>query len=216
MRVRDVMQSNVVTAAPETPLSEVARLMSQYRIRHLPVVAGTRLLGLISDRDLKASAVSLGMGRQGNALEAPDRQLTAADLLRATVFTIGSLAPAEDAARLLAEHRIGSLPVVDQGRFVGIVTDTDLLACFSRVVVGGEPSTRVEIVLPSPRSPLAEVVRILEDVGFRLRSVIVLSGGGGPAQAVVRVDALDAAAAVGALRAAGYAARLVDGPGAAS
>lgn len=216
MRVRDVMQANAVTAAPETPLSEAAGLMSRYRIRHLPVVAGTRLLGLISDRDLKASAVSRARGHERSRFEAPEPELTSADLLRPILFTIGSMAPAEDAARLLAEHRIGSLPVVDDGRFVGIVTDTDLLACFARVVGGSEPSTRVEIVLPSRRSSLAEIVRILEDLGFRLWSVSVLSGGGGPAQALVRIDALDAASAVDALRAAGYVACGVDAPEATS
>jgi acetoin utilization protein AcuB len=212
MLVRDVMQSNVVTAAPETLLSEVARLMSQYRIRHLPVVAGARLLGLISDRDLKASAASLGVGREGNELEAPHPQLTAADLLRPTLFMVGSLTPVEDAAKLLAEHRIGSLPVVDNGCFVGIVTDTDLLACFARVVGGSEPSTRIEIVLPSQRSTLAGVVQIIENLGFNLWSVIVLSGGDRPAQAIIRIGTLDAAPAIGALRAAGYVARLVDTP----
>jgi acetoin utilization protein AcuB len=216
MLVRDVMQPNVVTVAPEAPLSEAARLMSQHRIRHLPVVDGTRLLGLISDRDLKASAASLAMGRQGNALEASDPQLTAADLLRPSLFTVGSTTPAEDAAKLLAERRIGSLPVVDSGRFVGIVTDTDLLACFARVVGGSEPSTRLEIVLPPQRTSLVDIVRILESLGFRLWSVIVLSGREGLTQAIVRLGTLDAASAISALRAAGYAARVVDDPTATS
>jgi acetoin utilization protein AcuB len=202
------MQSNVVTVAPDTPLSEAAQLMSQYRIRHLPVVAGDRLLGLISDRDLKASAASLAVGRQGTGCEGLDRRLTVADLLRPILFTVASMTPAEDAARLLAEHRIGSLPVVDGGRFVGIVTDTDLLACLARVVVGEGPSSRLEIVLPPQRPPLADIVRILESLGAPVSSVLVVSGRHGPIQVIVRLGTLDAGAAIGALRAAGYAARL--------
>jgi acetoin utilization protein AcuB len=208
MLVRDVMRSNVVTVAPDTPLSEAARLMSEYRIRHLPVVAGDRLLGLISDRDLKASAASLAAGHRGTELEGLDRQLTAADLLRPILFTIPSMAPAEDAARLLAEHRIGSLPVVDGGRFIGIVTDTDLLACLARVVGGEGPSSRLEIVLPPQRPSLAEIVRVLEGVGAPVSSVIVASGRDGPTQVIVRLGTPDAGRAIGALGAAGYAARV--------
>jgi len=207
MLVRDLMQSNVVTAAADTPLSTAASLMSQFRIRHLPVVAGDRLLGLISDRDLKASVASLAVGHQRPDPGAPGRALTAGDLMRPTVVTVGSTTPPEDAARLLAEYRIGSLPVVDDGRFVGIVTDTDLLAFFARVVVGREPSARLEIVVP-PRGPsLIEIIQVLENFGGRLVSLLVCSEPDRPNQLVVRLTTSDPGPMVAALRAADYTVR---------
>jgi acetoin utilization protein AcuB len=141
MLVRDVMQSNVVTVTADTLLSTAAGVMSQHRIRHLPVVDGDRLLGVISDRDLKASAASLAAGRRRIGREAPDPVLTAGDVLRPTTITVGSTAPVEDAAGLMATHRIGSLPVVDAERLVGLVTDTDLLACFAGAAGACESST---------------------------------------------------------------------------
>lgn len=207
MLVRDIMQSNVVTVAADTPLSTAASLMSECRIRHLPVVAGDRLLGLISDRDLKASAASLADGHRETDLGAPARLLTAADLVRPTVVTVGPMAPPEDAAKLLAEHRIGSLPVVDDGRFVGIVTDTDLLAFFARVVGGREPSSRLEIVFP-PRGPsLVEIVQVLEKFGGRLVSLLVSSEPDRLTQLIVRATTPDTGPTVAALRAAGYTVR---------
>ena len=181
--------------------------MSQYRIRHLPVLVGDRLLGLISDRDLKASAASLAGGHRGTDPGASARQFAAADLVRPTVVTVGPMTPPEDAAKLLAEHRIGSLPVVDDGRFVGIVTATDLLAFFARVVGGIEPSSRLEIVFP-PRGPaLVEIVQALENFGGRLVSLLVSSGPDGLTQLIVRITTPDTGPTVAALRAAGYTIR---------
>jgi acetoin utilization protein AcuB len=132
MLIRDVMQSNVVTVAVDIPLSTAAGLMSRHRIRHLPVVAGDRLLGIISDRDLKASAASLAADRRRMIPNGPEPSLTAGDLLRPGTVTVGPTAPVEHAASVMAEHRIGSLPVVADGRLVGLVTATDLLAYFGR------------------------------------------------------------------------------------
>lgn len=206
MLVRDMMQSNPVTVSPETPISSIGDLMSQHRIRHLPVVAGERLLGLISDRDLKASAASVAVARRGKKRDEPSAAiLTARDLSRATIFTVAPGTPVEDAARLLAEHRIGSLPVLDGDRFVGIVTDTDVLACFARLVGGPTASRRLEVVIPSAGPSLAEVVKLLEHAGGRVVSLIVGSGPRGQVRLVVRVVASDCADAMDALRAAGCA-----------
>jgi hypothetical protein len=128
----------------------------------------------------------------------------------------GRLAPADplhggfdDAGRGRGEASRGAPDrLAAGGRFVGIVTDTDLLACLARVVVGEGPSSRLEIVLPPQRPPLADIVRILESLGAPVSSVLVVSGRHGPIQVIVRLGTLDAGAAIGALRAAGYAARL--------
>jgi len=141
MLVRDVMQSNVVTVACHAPVSEAAALMSRYRIRHLPVVSGARLVGLISDRDLKASAASLGVESRASRV-ATACEVTAGDLIRPGVVSVAPTATAEHAAELLAQHRIGSLPVVEGDELVGIVTATDLLALFARAARGGEDEPR--------------------------------------------------------------------------
>ena len=119
--VRDVMTRRLVTIGPETPCAEARRLMDEHRIRHLPVMAGGRLIGMVSDRDVR-SVPSGAPGPVAGRIMTPDPA------------TVSSDTRIEHAARLMLDARFGSLPVVDAGDLVGIVTYTDLLRAFVRVI----------------------------------------------------------------------------------
>jgi acetoin utilization protein AcuB len=121
MTVGDVMTSRLVTIGPETPCQEARRLMDHHRIRHLPVVAGGRLVGVVSDRDVR-SAASGSPGTVAGRIMTPDP------------VTVTSGTRIEHAARLMLDARFGSLPVVVDASLVGIVTSTDLLRAFVRVL----------------------------------------------------------------------------------
>jgi acetoin utilization protein AcuB len=120
MMVRDVMTRRLVTIGPETSCREARRLMDEHRIRHLPVVAGGRLIGMVSDRDVR-SAASGASGSVARRIMTPDP------------VTVTSRTRIEHAARVMLDARFGSLPVVDT-TLVGIVTSTDLLRAFVRVL----------------------------------------------------------------------------------
>jgi acetoin utilization protein AcuB len=120
MMVRDVMRPRVVMIGPETPCEKARLLMDEHRIRHLPVVAGGRLIGMVSDRDLR-SAVREAPGIVARRIMTPDP------------LTVTSQTRVEHAARLMLDARIGSLPVVDAD-LVGIVTYTDLLRALVQVL----------------------------------------------------------------------------------
>ena len=113
--VRDVMTRSVVTIGPETPRSEIQRLMHEQSIRHLPVLDGGRLAGIVSDRDVRSAAGSLTSARR---------------LMTPNPVTATPDTRVEHAARLMLEHRFGAVPVVEAGVVVGIVTYTDLLRAF--------------------------------------------------------------------------------------
>jgi CBS domain-containing protein len=126
--VADLMSREVVTIAPEVSLAEAWTTMQQSRIRHLPVVSSRgELVGLLTHRDLLAAAQS--------RVTFPDeadrmRMLSWAhvdDVMETHVSTVGSQTPAADAGSRMAEHKIGCLPVVDEGRLVGLVTEHDFL-----------------------------------------------------------------------------------------
>ena len=130
MRVRDVMQPNVVTIDPAASCHEAAVRMSWRRMRHLPVVAPSgAIVGVITDRDLRHRL--LGPVASGEAvhvsLEDILKSTCVRDAMSAPALTA---APADDlgtAARTMHHRKIGSLPVIEGGRVVGIVTETDLL-----------------------------------------------------------------------------------------
>ncbi len=120
MMVRDVMSRQLVTIGPDTPCQEARRLMDDHRIRHLPVVAGGRLCGMVSDRDVR-SATSASLGAEAARIMTPDPVTVTSDMR------------IEHAARIMLDARFGSLPVVD-GALVGLVTSTDCLRAFVQIL----------------------------------------------------------------------------------
>jgi len=118
MTMRDVMTHRFVTIAPETTCDEARRLMEQHRIRHLPVVADGRLIGILSDRDVRSAASGATTGR----VMTPDP------------VTVTPEMRVEHAARVMLEGRFGSLPIVEGGALVGIVTYSDLLEALVQVM----------------------------------------------------------------------------------
>ena len=117
MTVADVMTRQLVTIGPETSCDKAERLMEEHRVRHLPVVDAGRLVGMVTDRDARS--------RGGDAV---------ARIMTADPVTVTARMRVEHAARLMLEGRFGSLPVMDGAALVGIVTYTDLLHAFVRVI----------------------------------------------------------------------------------
>jgi acetoin utilization protein AcuB len=110
MLVHDIMQSRVITVTPQTGVAEAVGILRTRGLRHLVVVAGDALVGIVSDRDVK----------QAGALEERRGSRTVADIMKHPVITIEPTAPVEDSARLMVTERISALPVTEGGRLVGI------------------------------------------------------------------------------------------------
>jgi acetoin utilization protein AcuB len=131
MRVRELMTGALITVRPDTPVLDARHLMVQERIRHL-LVTNERgeLMGIVTDRDIKlnlpSQATSLSVWELNHLLT----RLMVEKVMTQSVITVGPDREARDAAQLMLDHTIGALPVVDGGRLVGIVTETDLLRAF--------------------------------------------------------------------------------------
>jgi len=130
MNVRDLMTTSPITVSPETPVLEARQLMVEKRIRHLLVANGPKLVGIITDRDIRLNlpspATSLSVWEINYLLA----RLTVASTMTKNVVTVGPRQQAKEAAQLMLDRRIGALPVVDGDGLVGIITETDLLRAF--------------------------------------------------------------------------------------
>jgi acetoin utilization protein AcuB len=131
MQVRELMTGALITARPDLPVLDARHLMVEKRIRHLLVTnEDGDLVGIVTDRDIRlnlpSQATSLSVWEMNYLLT----RLTVGKVMTASVITVGPDREARDAAQLMLDHRIGALPVVDGGRPVGIVTETDLLRAF--------------------------------------------------------------------------------------
>jgi CBS domain-containing membrane protein len=124
--IRDLMTSEVMTLAPEDDLMKADAIMQRGRIRHLPVVVGSKLVGLITHRDLlRAQIAALGMdtGNELTTLVA----LPAGERMRKNVMTTTPDAQPADAARIMLQHKVGCLPVIEGDALVGIVSESDFV-----------------------------------------------------------------------------------------
>lgn len=125
--VKDLMSSPVCSVAPSTRLPVIKRLLLDRKIRHLPVVDGGELIGMISLGDVRNAFPSdtalLSTHDMGDQLD----KITASDILRIGVVTIAAEAPLAEAVELLLRHQIGCLPVMEADRMVGIVSASDIL-----------------------------------------------------------------------------------------
>ena len=201
MLVKDIMQRDVVTVTPDTPLPKVLRLLQPRGFRHVPVIGNGLLVGIISDRDVKQALVSLaGSGLAGMGLERAGECLTAAEMMQRAVTTVAPTSAVEEAARLMTTQKISALPVTEGGRLVGIVTETDVLELFVRAMGVLEPSSRIDVVMPDPGTGLGEVVGTAEAAGSGVASLLTLPGSAGEREVVLRLATIDPRAAVAALR----------------
>jgi acetoin utilization protein AcuB len=130
MKVQDIMTTGPITVPADMPVLDARQLMLKHRIRHLLVTDGRRLLGIITDRDIRLNlpspATSLSVWEVNYLLA----RLTVDSVMTRTVITVDSERDAVEAAALMLDHKIGALPVVDGGIMVGIVTETDVLRAF--------------------------------------------------------------------------------------
>jgi acetoin utilization protein AcuB len=201
--VRDSMTRKVVTVGAEASAAEALALCRESRIRHLPVLEGGRLVGIISDRDLRSAAPALGDPARVEALG----RIRVADEMVRDVATVHPEDPIEDAAVAMYERKIGCLPVVDGDDLAGIVTSSDVLRAFVRLLGASEPGSRLEVALPNRSGSLAEVVGLVRDEGVNLVSVLASSepeDEAGERVAVLRLDTINPREVVEDLKAAGY------------
>jgi acetoin utilization protein AcuB len=125
MLVEQSMSRKVVTAKPESTIAEAREVMTTHGIRHLPVVQGKRVVGIVSDRDLLVP-------REGVA--------TVGDAMTRDPRTVLPESAVDECAQLMRQHRIDALPVVEEGRLVGILTSSDILDAFVELTGVAGPS----------------------------------------------------------------------------
>lgn len=127
MRVRDLMTSKPITVDPEMPMLDARQRMAEARIRHLVVVEGSRVVGIVTDRDIRLNLPSPATSLSVWEINALLAKLTVGGVMSRSVLVVDSERAAAEAARLMIDHKIGALPVVDGGRLVGIVTESDFV-----------------------------------------------------------------------------------------
>ncbi len=133
IRVRDIMHQKIITISAGDTLSTVEDIMTFGRVRHMPVVQAGRLVGVVSERDLLRASLSSLTEFGSEQRRAFLQVVEIARVMSSPPITIGRDDSIKRAARVMAERKIGCLPVVQDEELVGIVTETDILRHFAEL-----------------------------------------------------------------------------------
>jgi acetoin utilization protein AcuB len=166
--VRDWMTKTLVTLSPEASVAEALALCRERRIRHIPVLKEERLVGIVSDRDLRDASPTLGDPERTRALQG----IRVGEVMTQEVITVDPQDFIENAAQEMYELKIESLPVVAEEELLGIVTSSDMMRALVTLAGLPEPGIRIEVQVPDRSGILAEVVSKIRDLEVDIVSVL--------------------------------------------
>jgi len=208
MLVRDVMTSNVVTIPSSTPVLDAERILEFHRFERLPVVDKGKLVGLVTKDDLlKASpspATSLSRGELLYLLA----KLTVKEIMKKKVVTVSPGTTVEQATAIAQANRVGSLPVVENDRVVGILTTNDIFYKVLNPLFGiGEEGSRLIIYGAGEAEPMQKVIEQVNKLGLGIKSAYTVK----PPEAekkdlILHLDAEDPSELISQLRDLGFSA----------
>ncbi len=201
LRVRDAMTRNVMTVGPEESAARAWGLCRERNIRHLPVVEGGRLVGIVSDRDLRDLSPPRATADQENTLG----WVQIRDMMSTGVVTAHPLDTIEHAAKVIYENRFNCLPVVADDELVGIITSSDLVRTLVELTGAHGEGSWVEVEVPNEPGQLASITEVIRDRHVNIAGVFL-----GPASReayraiVLRLETTDPTSIAGSLTDAGY------------
>ena len=172
MFVSDWMTRKVFIIAPDSSVSDAVRLMKEKKIKHIPVIKDERLKGIISDRDIKEFSPSKATSLDMYELHYLLATTKVKDLMKTRVFTTTPDTPVEEAAMSMYDNSIGSLPVLDNNKVVGIISDKDIFRVLVDITGVRHGGHRISVAVEDRAGSVREVADIIRKYGFSLQSIL--------------------------------------------
>jgi acetoin utilization protein AcuB len=168
--VQDMMLKNIKTVVSYESIGTALRLMLDENIRYLPVTdQDGLLLGLVSDREIKDASPSIF--RQNEHPE--DFEKPVSTIMKESVFTAHPFDIAEELSTIFYEQNVGCIPVVDERKLVGLVTEREMLYAFIQLTGTHQPGSHLEVAVKNEAGQLAKVASVLKDFHLNISSVLV-------------------------------------------
>lgn len=161
MKIQSLMVSDPITITEETSIQEALALMKENSIRHLPVVdRKKKLTGWITLSDLKQGLIPSMLG-----------DVSLGDIVNRDPFTVSPDEDIEAAAKLVYQHKISGMPVINSGELVGVITETDLFRAFIDMMGILTASSRIDVVVDESPASLRKVLRVIQENGGDIISI---------------------------------------------
>ena len=165
MLVGERMSHPIISMAPDMPVHDALNMFKRERIRRAPVVKEGKMVGIVSDKDLlnasPSPASSLSVWEMNYLLS----KITVSEVMTKKVITVAEDTPIEEAARIMADNKIGGLPVMRDNHVVGIITETDLFKIFLELMGARESGVRVTALIEEKRGQLAKITDAIANAG---------------------------------------------------
>jgi acetoin utilization protein AcuB len=193
MRVGEIMNREPITIRPKAQVGQALKLMQQHQIRHLPVIEAHHMVGWISARTLREVLLA-------SMLEV----ITVGDVMVQAPISVTPETSVEEAARLVHEHRIGGMPVLEDEHLVGVLTVNDLLSAFIVMLGLLRSSSRLDLLLDNKPKTLEKVSQLIQEKGGKIINIAL-----GPTQDnkrcfYFRLEKSDLTAIIATLKGQGY------------
>jgi acetoin utilization protein AcuB len=174
MRIRDIMSTNVVAVSEDTSIHDARKIMKAHKIRRLPVLKKDKLVGLVTERMLLEASPSPATALSIHELHYLLAKMTVKDIMVRNPFTISPDMPAEDALQLGQEKGFGAFPVVENGKLVGIATESDIVRIMTKILGVREEGTRIDIRASRDFGNMQSIMEVLDRHKTVLLSMMTL------------------------------------------
>ena len=177
MLVGERMTRNPVTILDTASIDDGLHMMRERKVRRLPVLdASGAMVGIVSDKDLLHAAPSPATSLSVYELHYLLAKLTIKQVMSSPVISVGPDTPLEEAARVMADNKIGGLPVAEGGQLVGIITETDVFKVLIELLGARTPGQRITLRVSEGKGVLARLTQALTDLGANIIAVVTYAG----------------------------------------
>jgi acetoin utilization protein AcuB len=191
MLVRERMSTKPVTITADVPITEALRIMRQNQVRRLPVLdENGELIGIVSEKDLLYASPSPATSLSIYEMHYMLSRLQVTELMTANPVTITPDTLLEEAALIMADNKIGGLPVMKDGNLVGIITETDIFKVFLELLGAREKGLRLTVRIPERMGEMARITTAIAQLGGNILAMGTFLGDD-PTTGIVTVKVVD-------------------------
>ena len=176
MLVGERMTHPVISVGPDVPVMDALDMLRREHIRRAPVVENGKLVGIVSENDLRNASPGQATTLSVWEINFLVSKITVRKVMSKAVITTGENTPIEEAARIMADQKVGSLPVLRDGKVVGIITETDIFKVMLEMLGARQKAVRVSLIVPNVAGEIASLSKAIFEVGGNIIALGTFSG----------------------------------------
>jgi len=198
------MTTNPFTISPDHTIPDAHEIMSQNGVKRLPVLKNGKLVGVVSKEDIAHASPSMATSLSANEITYLLAKTKISKVMKKDPIVISSNALLEEAATLMRDNNVGFLPVVDDGKLVGIITESDIFDAFIELLGFREKGTRLTIEVDDAPGIMANLTSIIGNYGTNITHVAVYRGKNGKSDIVIGINSYNTSAIEKSIEDQGY------------